>query len=370
MPDPQMSSSEFAAKIKAKYPDYASIPDTELIAKMITKYPEYRDKVSFGAPQQNYSAMSPQQLASQAMSNSGITGNQRLAASAPQVNMQQQPTMAGAYANSVADNVSHAKNIYSAFGQDVKDLATNPRAYVGGPISGGIDALTTSPQQPSATEALAGAAGINAPAMAKAAQNRQYDSMAGHSLLPLMLAFTGGKAATESGVTAGDLNPFPSRARAGETFAAVKESAGNIPIDVNAPGEVALRTQQLASSGGSMPKVVRDFIRRVTDPEAGPLTYSEARDFYSNATRLSADEFNRLTPVMKKQVGEFTSSLNDSITGAAAEAGKKAEYLDAMGEYAAASRWRNRAAMLGKVAAKTLPYVAAGYTVKKVVEGR
>ena len=44
-------------------------------------------------------------------------------------------------------------------------------------------------------------------------------------------------------------------------------------------------------SGGTMPKVLRDFIKRTTDPNQGPLTYEEARQFYSNAsTRLSAEE--------------------------------------------------------------------------------
>ena len=47
----KMSSAEFAAKIKAKYPDYASLPDDELTQKMLTKYPEYADTVEIGTPQ-------------------------------------------------------------------------------------------------------------------------------------------------------------------------------------------------------------------------------------------------------------------------------------------------------------------------------
>lgn len=41
----KLSSKDFAAKIKAKYPDYASIPDDELTQKMLDKFPEYRDTV-------------------------------------------------------------------------------------------------------------------------------------------------------------------------------------------------------------------------------------------------------------------------------------------------------------------------------------
>lgn len=40
-----MTPEAFAQSIKAKYPDYASVPDGELAAKMLEKYPEYRDRV-------------------------------------------------------------------------------------------------------------------------------------------------------------------------------------------------------------------------------------------------------------------------------------------------------------------------------------
>jgi hypothetical protein len=43
--DTQISAEEFAAKVKAQYPDYAHIPDQELTAKMLQKYPEYAPKV-------------------------------------------------------------------------------------------------------------------------------------------------------------------------------------------------------------------------------------------------------------------------------------------------------------------------------------
>ena len=42
MPSPQ----EFAASIKAKYPQYAEIPDDELVTRILDKHPVYRDRVS------------------------------------------------------------------------------------------------------------------------------------------------------------------------------------------------------------------------------------------------------------------------------------------------------------------------------------
>ena len=40
------SRQEFAASIKAKYPQYAEIPDDELVTRILDKHPVYRDKIS------------------------------------------------------------------------------------------------------------------------------------------------------------------------------------------------------------------------------------------------------------------------------------------------------------------------------------
>lgn len=126
---------------------------------------------------------------------------------------------------------------------------------------------------------------------------------------------------------------LPNFQRAGTKFQTVMGATKDVPIDISKPGELALRVQDLAGRGGSMPKAVRDFLKRVTDPGKAPMTYDEARDFYSNLTRLSADESRRLTPVMRRSVAEFTRSLNDSITKAASSVGQGTTYQSAMKEY-------------------------------------
>ena len=159
---------------------------------------------------------------------------------------------------------------------------------------------------------------------------------------------------------------IPSAERAGKSFEEVMGAAKSIPIDVAGPGNTALKIQKLAESGGTMPKIIRDFLRRATDPNKPPITYEEARDFYSNASRLSADELNRLTPVMKRAVGIFTRELNSSIEGAADEAGKLSQYKGAMGEYARAKRLENLARLAKEWAFKgALGY--AGYAAAKDV---
>lgn len=46
-PKPKLKVKEFAAKIKAKYPQYKDIDDTELTNKIIAKYPDYKEQVDF-----------------------------------------------------------------------------------------------------------------------------------------------------------------------------------------------------------------------------------------------------------------------------------------------------------------------------------
>jgi len=44
------SVSEFAQRIKTKYPDYAEIPDEELVTRILDKHPDYRPMVDLGNP--------------------------------------------------------------------------------------------------------------------------------------------------------------------------------------------------------------------------------------------------------------------------------------------------------------------------------
>lgn len=50
MPVGKLSIQDFAAKIKAKYPDYKDINDTLLTQRIVDKYPEYKDMVNYQVP--------------------------------------------------------------------------------------------------------------------------------------------------------------------------------------------------------------------------------------------------------------------------------------------------------------------------------
>lgn len=133
---------------------------------------------------------------------------------------------------------------------------------------------------------------------------------------------------------------IPRAVRAGAKFQQVMGAAKAVPIDITGPGNTALRIMQLSERGGVMPKAVRDLLKRMTDPNKPPMAYEEARDFASNISRLSADEFNRLTPALRREVGNLRVTLNRAVEKAADTAGKGKEYRSAMKEYARAARGR------------------------------
>lgn len=155
------------------------------------------------------------------------------------------------------------------------------------------------------------------------------------------------------------VNAIPTTAKAGAKFQSVMAAAKNIPIDVKEVGDAALRIQELAERGGSMPLAVRKILNRMTDPEKAGLVYEESRDFASNISRLSADEMQRLTPVVRREVAHLSAMLNKANAMAAKQAGKADEYASAMKEYASAMRLRSMADAAIKGAKKTVPYASA-----------
>lgn len=151
------------------------------------------------------------------------------------------------------------------------------------------------------------------------------------------LSFLGGRAVNEA--AEGLSNAIPSTERAIGNFQQVMYAAKNNPVQVTDELSSALsRYQQLVDNGGGRSMAVSKLINRVTDPSRGPLNYQDARDFASNISRLSADEFNRLTPVMKQQIGAIRVALNNTVGNTAEAAGQGTAYKSAMSEFARGSK--------------------------------
>jgi hypothetical protein len=133
---------------------------------------------------------------------------------------------------------------------------------------------------------------------------------------------------------------LPTRAKAGAKFQQVLRAVGDEPVDVARPGDSALRIYQLSERGASMPKAVRDFLKRATDPSKADMSYKEARDFYSNLTSLSADETRRMSRPIRRELNELRVALDKALAQTAAGGGQEQVYREAMREYAIASRMR------------------------------
>ena len=164
-----------------------------------------------------------------------------------------------------------------------------------------------------------------------------------------------------SSVVPAAVRAVPTRAKAGVKFEEVMRAVGDQPVDVSRAGDVGLRVMELAERGGTMPKVVRDLLRRATDPAKGEMPYREVRDFYSNVSRLSADEMKRLPPVIKQQIGTLREALNEALAKTAASGGKEGVYRAAMHQYKIASRMHE---LSKKIAKWTAAAVGAGTAYK------
>ena len=174
-------------------------------------------------------------------------------------------------------------------------------------------------------------------------------------------------AAGQVGRAAARVLPIPSAAKAGAKFQQVMSKAKNVSVDISGPGNLALEVAEKGARGGTTPRAVTGFIRRITDPEKGPLTYEEARDWASNISRLSADEFQRLTPVMRREMIRFRVALNQAVGRAAESVGEGKTYTSAMKEFSRAAKLRDVADDVWTQTKRwAIPGTIVGYGLNKI----
>lgn len=305
MPD-LMTPEQFAQKIKAQYPVYANIPDAELAAKMIEKYPVYRSQIAEAAP-----------------------------AAAPKTTGSGLGVMESAFQT--------AKD----FGAGALKGAAHTALDLG-------EAMHAIPYVSTAVDTLYGTPGLSKGAFEQARKDTAYTNTTQR---------VGGAAETvgELLVPVGEAaKAVPTAARAGAKFLSVAARANTLPVDVAEAGNIALRINQLAERGTTMPSPVRKFLLRITDPDKGQMTYEEGRDFATAIGKLSVNEAQRLTPVVAREVASLSAAINKMNAGAAIRAGKGAEYVQAMNQYAKAMRIRNTVHAALEGAKKAVPYATAG----------
>jgi hypothetical protein len=143
---------------------------------------------------------------------------------------------------------------------------------------------------------------------------------------------------------------LPSTEKAGKLIEAVEQVAGKVPVELESPTKAAMEIVQNAKSGGSRPKVIADFMRRISDTKQPPMTYAEARQFYKNAISKFAPDVhgNPLKGEMRYMLGKFAKALDRSNQGAAKQVGMEDKYVQAMKSYHRASQFESAASKVGK----------------------
>lgn len=158
--------------------------------------------------------------------------------------------------------------------------------------------------------------------------------------------------ASEGGDIAGAaIDKIPSAARSGAEINAVSSAIGKHTVDISDVGTVALRALELNDRAGfTLPAVMRRFLVRAADPAKGPITFEEARDMYSGATKLSVDESKSIKGQMKALVPEFAAKLGNALNETADRAGRAEQYSQALREYNQAKSMKSAGKTVAKFA--------------------
>lgn len=137
-----------------------------------------------------------------------------------------------------------------------------------------------------------------------------------------------------------------SSARAVTNLQESSAAAKGVPLNDTGVWKEGTRAQELVARGSKPAGAVTKLMNRIGDVNAEPLTFEEARDYYSNISRLSANEFNSLNSTMQRQVGAVKQALHEALTDAAGTVGKGEQYAKGIKEYgdsmAAAAKWEEK----------------------------
>lgn len=326
----KMTLQQFGAAIKAKYPDYAKFGDEEIGTRMLAKFPQYQENIEpFQSPRYPSGSATAGQVA-QDQAAEVLTG--------------------------VGNAITSAPGALLSAAKFTGGMIANPGPTMGRVLQGVSSSLPSGAEIRNAPAILAHALGNpESQAWKNAAQFAGSNLVAAET--PNVLSGVGQLASALK-------NKIPSTARAGANFQTVMGAAKNMPLDLTAADDIALRAQELGGRGtaigrgSSLPKVMRDYLRtRETQPT---MTYEVGRDFSSSAGRLSSAEAQAANPVMQRQVAQLAKALNESNRQAAVKAGVGDLYDAAMREYRLASGIKSTKEALAAVLKNKGVQAAAG----------
>lgn len=149
------------------------------------------------------------------------------------------------------------------------------------------------------------------------------------------------------------LTPAMKMSKAGGVFNALEKEIGDHPVQMTDKLGDALRDLKfVADTGPNPPPVINKLVTRMADLEKGPLTYSEARSFYSNIGDLSASEKMATNGKMMRVLSPVQRALGETIADTAERAGKLSIYQGAMKDFANAATAEEKVEALKNFALK------------------
>ena len=131
---------------------------------------------------------------------------------------------------------------------------------------------------------------------------------------------------------------IPSTEKAAKILGDVAEHANNVPVQMKQTWPALDEFMKYADSGGTQPKVITDMLARMDDFHKGPMTYEDARRFYTNISRLSDQEMSTLNPNMRRLMGGVKEAFKKDIGDAAGQVNQAANYYKGLKEYAKAAK--------------------------------
>lgn len=232
-----------------------------------------------------------------------------------------------------------------------------------------------------AGEALAGPAGMAAEGlyhMGKGAvqdvQENGWEDALPHIGGQIAGTYLAGKVAPEVGADAVDA--IPRMGRAGRTLAEIQAQAKDVPVPMNQTAPALDQYRQSVATGGNNRAVMSKFMRRLDGPNAQPMNFPEARDFYSNISTATAKPGllrgaieSPGMPKFRMNAGNVRSALSDDLTNAASSIGRGEDYTNAMKEYRQAAQVKDfikKAALIGGGAAAAA--VPGGSIIKRLTQ--
>ena len=150
-----------------------------------------------------------------------------------------------------------------------------------------------------------------------------------------------------------------SKARAGANLTSATNAAKDVALGTDDVAREGARALELQAAGASLPRAASRLMRRIGDADQ-PLTFAEARDYYSNLSRLSLNDMGRLNPTMQRQIGAMTKALREALEQAAASVGKGEQYTAGMREYRRAAKAEEAWESVAPALWKTLKRFGAG----------